>query len=265
MGRSEVSALHRVLAQNFAATSENRIHEDSVARDYGFEGGLVPGVTTWAYMVHPIVEQLGPEWLERGTITARFLKPVYEGDTIEIGLTDEGELTATNDSAEVCASGQASLPGSARTFDVDHYPLAPLPPHDERPDAEESLLTPGTVLGTLELGFHSDRHSGFLAEIGEDNPLWTKGQTCHPGFLMRQANFVLSQNVRLGPWIHVESTVQLAGQVHDAERVQVRAKVADEFEKSGHRFVDLDILMTATGSRPVLHARHLAIWKLRKK
>jgi hypothetical protein len=259
-----VTALHRVVARNFAATSENKIHEDDVARDYGFEGGLVPGVTTWAYMIHPVVEQLGPAWLERGTITARFLKPVYEDDTIEIGLTDEGELTATNESAEVCATGQVSLPGTTRTFDPEDYPLAAMPAPDDRPEATEERLAPGTVLGTLELGFHADRHTRFLAEIGEDLAVWTEQQTCHPGFLMRQANYVLSQNVRLGPWIHVESTVQLVGQVHDAERVQVRAKVADEFEKSGHRFVDLDILMTST-SRPVLHARHLAIWKLRKK
>ena len=30
-------------ARNTSAASENKIHEDSVARDYGFRGGLVPG------------------------------------------------------------------------------------------------------------------------------------------------------------------------------------------------------------------------------
>src|SRR5213078_3767419 len=50
---------------------ENKIHEDDVARQYGFKGGLVPGLT------HPVVEALGAEWLEKGSFRARFTKPIY--------------------------------------------------------------------------------------------------------------------------------------------------------------------------------------------
>ena len=41
------------IAFNQATDSENRIHSDEVARQYGFRGGLVPGVTVFAYLVHP--------------------------------------------------------------------------------------------------------------------------------------------------------------------------------------------------------------------
>ncbi len=54
-------------AFNQATKSENKIHEDSVARKYGFRGGLVPGVTVYAYLVHPAVEAWGLDWLTRGT------------------------------------------------------------------------------------------------------------------------------------------------------------------------------------------------------
>ena len=38
---------YRVRAHNIAADSENKIHDDSVARQYGFAGGLVPGVVVY--------------------------------------------------------------------------------------------------------------------------------------------------------------------------------------------------------------------------
>ena len=44
------------------------IHEDDLARQYGFKGGLVPGVTVYAWMTHPVVEALGVEWLEDAAI-----------------------------------------------------------------------------------------------------------------------------------------------------------------------------------------------------
>jgi len=38
------TATREVSAYNTAAASDNKIHDDSVARRFGFRGGLVPGV-----------------------------------------------------------------------------------------------------------------------------------------------------------------------------------------------------------------------------
>ena len=43
---------YRVQAYNTAHSSENKIHDDAVARRFGFTGGLVPGVDVYAYMMH---------------------------------------------------------------------------------------------------------------------------------------------------------------------------------------------------------------------
>ena len=56
---------------------ENKIHEDDVAREYGFKGGLVPGVTVYGWLTHPVVEALGSEWLENGSFRTRFARPIY--------------------------------------------------------------------------------------------------------------------------------------------------------------------------------------------
>ena len=72
------AAPYQVRARNGAAASENKIHDNDVARQYGFAGGLVPGVTIYGYMTRPALDWFGAEWLSRGTMSARFVRPFYE-------------------------------------------------------------------------------------------------------------------------------------------------------------------------------------------
>ena len=75
---------YRVEAYNTAKQSENKMHDDNVARRFGFSGGLVPGVDVFAYMMHVPLARWGRDFLSRGLIEARFIKPVYDGETAEI-------------------------------------------------------------------------------------------------------------------------------------------------------------------------------------
>src|SRR6202048_104637 len=74
----------RVEAYNTAKLSENKMHDDTVARRFGFNGGLVPGVDVMAYMMHLPVAKWGRAFLERGLIEARFVKPVYDGEIANV-------------------------------------------------------------------------------------------------------------------------------------------------------------------------------------
>jgi hypothetical protein len=52
-------AAYEVIAFNTAASSDNKIHEDLVARQFGFRGALVPGVEVYAYMAHvPVARKI---------------------------------------------------------------------------------------------------------------------------------------------------------------------------------------------------------------
>ena len=64
------TAMREVSAYNTATASDNKIHNDFVARRFGFLGGLVPGVEIYAYMVHMPVARWGRAWLERAGPTA---------------------------------------------------------------------------------------------------------------------------------------------------------------------------------------------------
>ena len=63
---STTATTYRVEAYNLSHASENKIHDDAVARSFGFAGGLVPGVEVYAYACQPAVQLWGRAWLERG-------------------------------------------------------------------------------------------------------------------------------------------------------------------------------------------------------
>jgi acyl dehydratase len=261
-----MTASYRVRAHNAATKSENKIHDDDVARRYGFEGGLVPGVTVYAYMTHPVVATFGRPWLERGTMTARFVRPCYDGDDIVVEATVVGsndaalELTATRGD-EVIATGTASLPSDATPApSLDAYPTAPLP--DERPPVSHDTLAAIDALGSWGATFRTEHAPAFLDEIGEDLDVYGDGGPAHPGYLLLSANSILTANARLGPWMHVGSEVTSFGLVADGDRVSTRGRITRLFERKGHRFAELDLLLVANDTRPVQHVRHTVIYEI---
>ena len=259
-------APYRLVARNDALASENKIHDDNVARSYGFAGGLVPGVTVFAYMTHPVVDHFGPAWLEWGAMRARFLAPVYDGEEITVAAEHDGNGNGPlRLSIADRAEGEAAL-APADPPDLAAYPVAAMPDHAARPAPTAETLAPGTVLGTLAAHYRADRAPDYLDLIDDHVHLYRgDGAVAHPGWLLRFANYALSENVRLGPWIHVESAVQNFRDVHDGDEVSARARVADRFERKGHQLVTLDVLLLVDGEHPAMHVRHTAIYKPRKK
>ncbi|HEX2383764.1 MAG TPA: hypothetical protein VHI95_14070 [Acidimicrobiales bacterium] len=257
----------RVQALNTATTSTNKIHDDEVARSFGFAGGLVPGVDVYAYLTHVPVEHWGIAFLERGVMAARFHRPVYDGDeiTVETAVDDDGALALTlfDPRGETCATASASLPASPPGVPaLDGFEAAPMPV--DPPPASADLFAARPQFGSLEFGFHADHAASYLHEVRETLPLYVDERVAHPGWLLRSANSVLVANARLGPWIHVSSNVQHHGLVHDGDEVSTRARVVDDFERKGHKFVALDVLVIANLVRPVMRVEHTAIYEPRR-
>ena len=253
---------HRLVAFNTATASANKIHDDAVAQRLGFRGGLVPGVDVYAYLCHLPSARWGRDWLARGTIAARFDAPVYDGDEVTITATptDDTTLQLELDTTARCAHATAALPADVPApVDPARWPAGD-PPQDA-PAASAAALT-AAPLGRLLATFHAARALEYLDDVREDLPLFRVEGLAHPGWLLRFANYVLSTSVRLGPWIHVESTTQLLGVVGDGDELETRAIVTDVRERKGHHFVDLDVLQLV-GNRPVARHAHTAIYQPR--
>jgi hypothetical protein len=265
-GRADARLSYRVQARNLSLASENKIHDDDVARRFGFTGGLVPGVEVYAYMTHVPVTLWGIDWLERGTAECRFSKPLYDGKLAIVNATEcdqELAITVEDEAGERCASGAAALPGEAPA--VAAVPGAPpIPLSDKRPPADGTSLAVGRRLASQPVHITADRLLQYLADIHETEPLYAREKLVHPAFMLRLSNLVLKDNVKLGPWIHAGSTVRHCGLAHAGESLAAHAQVAANYERKGHRFVELDVVIVADGSRALAQVRHTAIYRLRQ-
>jgi hypothetical protein len=144
---------------------------------------------------------------------------------------------------------------------LDWRPKArPLP--DERPPASEAALAVGTTLGTIRHEADPDAVSEYLTAINDEPARWLAMGAVHPGWLLLDANDVLSQTVKLGPWIHTGSVVRTLQRVPFGADLETRAEVLGEHEKAGHRWVVMDVLTLANG-QAAMRTRHTAIWQLR--
>ena len=264
---------YRVKARNTSSNSENKIHDDATARRYGFRGALVPGVTVYAYLTEPAVAAFGSAWLERGTATVRFLKPVLDGEEVQVtgvvtardakgaGATVTGATAAEPEAATL----SVTLPAGAPTpVNLAMYRQGPLP--DSRPEATRETLLALDALGTPVSRYDEAAATEWLERVSDPLPLYRgRNGWVHPAFFLDQANRALRQNVQVGPWIHVGSVIRHLGGARVGETLATRGRVRSVFEKKGREFVELDLVIVAgTGERPrpVAHILHTAIYRL---
>lgn len=265
---------YEVVAFNTATESANKIHDDTVARNLGFTGGLVPGVDVLAYLTHLPAENWGRAWLDGGALSGRLQSPVYDGDPVEV-IAEPIEGSSTDDALDLtlfdskgigCAIAVALREAPDPAPALDSIPLSERRPMDERPPATADAFAafPDGVLGSLEYGFHvGEAADTYLGEVRETLPVYAAEGVAHPGWLLRMANWALTHNVVLGPWIHVGSSLQLYGPITDGSRISVRSRVTDVSDRKGHGFVDLDVLYVVDDERVAAFCRHTAIYEPR--
>jgi acyl dehydratase len=250
---------YTVRARNLAPDSDNKIHDDEVARQFGFTGALVPGVEVFAYATQPFAAAWGEQFLSRGVMNMRFRRPVYDGEdvTVEAKDNDGYDVTLVGPDGEVRAVGHAALSETLVDVDVSRYVETPMisPP----PRADESSLAGGTHLGTVREHVTQEGHAAYLHGIGETLPLYQ--QFVHPGALLRMVNAVLFRNVAMGPWIHTSSVCRYLAPAPVPTTLTAHGVVTDRYERNGKSYVRFDALVLA-GERPVVEVDHVAIYDL---
>jgi len=235
--------IHRVRALNSVRDSENRIHADDVAAQYGFRAGLVAGVTVYGYMVEPIIAH-APEWLGHGSMELRLLEPFFDGDEVVVRTQSQVDgsiaITAEREDATVCARGVA-VTHAPPDGPPPAIPEASLPARDQRPVPTSDTIVPGALLGTVR----------------------TKLESAAPDKLLQLSNDILIQNFRLGPWLHAGSELRNWGAAKAGDQVSIRGRIVDRFDRKGHQFLVADIMLLDDSQHLLQTVRHTAIYKLR--
>jgi acyl dehydratase len=265
--------VYQVRARNTAVESENKMHDDTVAAQFGFRGGLVPGVVVYAYMTVPIVARFGSAWLERGAMQVKFHQPFYDGDLVTVRAEVDADaepikvaVRAEREDGTACATALATVGDDTAWLGEprrEAYPESPLPEFATRPAATRDAIIAGATLGTIEETIDAGKAT-LLEQMGERLPIYAGADAvAHPFTLLSLANHILMQNFKLGPWIHVASDLINLSAARAGDRVTVRGRIADRFERKGHEFIVMDLLTVANGSRVVQQVRHTAIYRPR--
>ena len=257
-------------AFNPVPESENRIHSDETAKAYGFRGALVPGVVVSAYLLHPAALAWGRDWVERGRASVVVQSPVYDGETFRVEVEDATEdaykASLIDERGTRCAIAEISRPTQT--------PEAPVRRHDRflSRDAERPVASRSVMERFIESGLHAlparwsekAEITSYLRDPSAMAPVFRDEKLANPAFILGLTNWVLRRNVRMSPWLHLQTDSQNHRAVTPGTALVVEAAISDLFEKKGHEFVDVDVaVFQESDDEAVANIRLRAIYKLR--
>lgn len=266
---------HRVQTVNVSINAANKIHDDATAARYGFRGGLVAGTLVYGHMTTPLVERLGRSWLDGSVSELKLLAPAYDGEwlTVEGAPLAAGEAEAAggpgyrvdvhNEAGTALATLTTHLPGELPPPD-DRAGLTPAPADTPvRPIAWE-LVQVDAPLRALDWAPTREAHDAWCRNAGDGLALYREGDAprIQPGLVLQGANDVFSHHFRLEPWIHTASRIVHRGPLHLGDPIEIRAVPLDKWERKGHQFVQLYVVLL-NGGVPAVEVWHTAIFKVR--
>jgi hypothetical protein len=227
-----------VIARNNPEHARNPIHTDAGAQAAGFPRALVAGVTTYAYLTHPVVVGWGVDWLSRGGADVQFRSPVCQDDSLRLVPTVAGDdvvIEALVDDDRVRASLRATR-------------------HSGPPPA----LRSGELLRQRDIGLDGEYGSDYGLRAGDDLDVFADLGVVHPAVWPALANYVVHRDVARGPWIHTRSIVRHHATARSGALATLTAVVVDRFDsRAGERAV-LDVRIEVDGI-PVATLEHHAI------
>ncbi len=262
-------ALYQVQAINYSQTSENRIHSDDVAKQYGFRGALVGGVQVFGYLSYPMVKSFGADWLTRGTAEVRFLQPAYHGDWLAIeceSIPEEArafQVRATNESGELLAT----LITSAAEQGVDeHASIAPVKANPPREEISWERLDAGEPFAAMQWQPEYDDNLRHCEQAGDDLAIYRKGDApaVHPFYFLQQCNRAFSTRFVLPAWIHASSEIRFRRLLRVGQDIEICTIPIEKWERRGHQFARLYVAMWCEGE-VAMEVLHTAIFKIAER
>ena len=227
-----------IVAQNLPEHARNPIHTDAGAQAAGFPRALVAGVTTYAYMTHPLVAAWGKDWLERGGGEIRFRRPVFDQDVLRCVPVAEG------DSVEVRAlTSEPEQPRAIFRAVRDGGVVVP--------------LRDGELLPTKEFELVDTFSCDYGSRAGDNFSFYADHGLVHPAVWPALANDIVYNHVARGSWVHMRSIIRHHATAAVGAVAELRSVVVRRFESHGERAV-LDVHIVVDG-QVVASLEHEAI------
>jgi acyl dehydratase len=258
--------LHTSVARNHAAASENKIHSDDIARRFGFTGALVPGVAVFGHLAWPLTRRYGTRWLSGSSVTTRFLKPAYDGETI---LLRDREINSSHLSVE-CRNATDVLLATLECTIESTQPPVESRAHAADPSQPSTRVEIGWDTVHLDQPFASfiwtpdEAHNReYAARVSDDADIFKQG-VLHPHAILSQANQALVRQFIMPAWIHTGSEIRFRRLLRVGDRIEVRAVPAGKWERKGHQFIRLYVAY-AVGGEIATEVLHTAIFRVAER
>lgn len=244
-------------ARNYSESTENRIHSDGVAAQFGFSGALVPGVAVFGHMTYPLVEALGEEWLSGHQANVRLRKPAYHGDELVTRHTVSGEAHTV-----LChARGELIAELHSRPLDGADVPSVPAGPAvAERPEIAWDNVVVDEPFPAWTWSPDAVENAEAAAQIEDDLACYGAG-VVHPHAILSMANRTFTRRYYLPAWLHVGSEIRFRKLLRVGDAVEVYTVPTAKWERKGHEFVDLRVLYLV-GGEVATDIVHTSIFKI---
>ena len=259
-------------AFNTAPDSDNKIHEDKIAKEFGFKGGLVPGVTISSYLAHPIIEVWGVDWLSKGYAKCQVTSPLYDKEEFRVdsSIIEKNLIKATLYRSDETVSASAD-------FSITKELPSP-PKRRNDPLINSSKEIPKASFDVWKRLQDDGCYSVNFFWGGKDPLIYLKNDKNLPdllkplkvgfanlSFLLGCSNWTLAGNASMNPWLHLETTSQNFRPVNFNTNIVAEMSINSFYEKKGHEFVDVDVnLYDEIDNFCVMTINLIAIYRLRR-
>ena len=216
-GASSLPHEWTVVAVNLPEHARNAIHTDAGAQAAGFPRALVAGVSTYAYLVHPLLEARGLDWVAHGGGELRFRRPIFAGDVLRLKPTIDDPFVIHAITSE---------PDQPRAI-FNAVPMA---------DALVAMRD-GEAMPDMFFELHGEWGSDYGKRLGDDHELCTSNAVVHPSVWPALANQVMQIHVVHGQWIHTRSIIRHHALARSGGTATVRTNIIRRFEQGGERAI----------------------------
>jgi hypothetical protein len=139
----------------------------------------------------------------------------------------------------------------------------------ERPQGTRDVMERLREQGMHALRARWDGETGLISYLRDPSGMpeclrADGGGYANPANTLGITNWVLGGNVKISPWLHLQTDSQNYAAIAPGSELIAETRVADLFDKKGHEFVDVDVTVFFEATRePAMSARLRAIYKMR--
>jgi hypothetical protein len=249
------------------------IHDDASARAYGYRGALVPGLMLYGYMANLVAESWGLEWVERGTMSSRSRRPVYEGDPIVIVAAPvqqdaDGrsvEMEVRDPAGNIIAIGTATLPNTKPALpDLAKFPVLPITTPLRPIGAGEFRV--GDRFGSEAETISPELHRESLSDFRQTWPVYGERGIVHVSKFPQVATHNALGSYKLPtPSIFVAATTQHLNIARVGDRLTSSGSITGVYERKGNHYAEQLHLIIANDTTPVALVQRTSIYAARKE